>query len=292
MSRFARSLLPVIAFAGAFIGCADDPTPQGPGGGSTGSLSGHFVDSYVQGLDYVSGDITGTTDATGKFRFESNTEVSFTVGGIDLGSGSPAAVMGPLQLVLGAVDVTNPTVTNLCRFLQTIDNDANPDNGIVITSAVRAAAVGRSINFQQSTGSFESDANVQSVVSALTTATAAGERPLVGAAEAQAQLSSGIRAAYAGDTSDYNGDFCVDQQVGQIPGGTWAMEVDDDGSVSIGFDGTPAFTATGTMDLLGNLTATAPGGVTVYGVFDPDFGGRWYAGEANGSFSETAGCGD
>jgi hypothetical protein len=294
MSRLVRSirvLLPLltIALAGALTSCGDDSTPQGPDG-STSGLSGHFVDSYVQGLSYASGSTTGSTGANGKFFFEKDTDVSFAVGDIALGTGTPAAIMSPLQLVLGAVGVTNPTVTNLCRFLQTIDNDANPANGIVITSAVVAAAAGQSINFEQDTGSFGSDPNVQSVVSALTTATAAGERALVGVAEAQAQLTSGLREAYVGSNSDYNGDFCVDQQSGQTNGGTWAMEVAADGSVSIGFDGTPTFTATGTMDLLGNVTATALGGVEVYGAFDPDFVGRWYAGEASGSFSESADC--
>lgn len=296
MSGFTLSirvslLVLTVALGGLFAACEQNsPEPQGPGGGSTGP-SGHFVDSYVQGLEYASGAITGSTDAEGRFRYEKNTGVSFTVGDIDLGTaGAPVHVVSPLSLVLGATDVTNPTVTNLCRFLQTIDNDANPANGIVITSAVIAAAAGQSINFQQDTGSFENDANVQSVVSALTAATAAGERTLVSAGTAQAQLSSGIRAAYVGSNADYNGDFCVDQQSGQIKGGTWAMEVDANGAVSIGFNGNPTFTATGTMDLLGNLTATAPGGVTVYGAFDPEFGGRWYAGEISGSFSESADC--
>ena len=296
MSRFApsiRGLLPVlgVALAGLFVACGDDSPPAAPVGGSTG-LSGHFVDSYVQGLQYASGATTGDTDATGKFRYEKNTDVSFAVGDIGLGSAAPAAIMSPLNLVLGAPVVTNPTVTNLARFLQTIDDDANPANGIVITSAVRNAAAGQSINFLMNPASFESDANVQSVVAALTAATTAGTRSLVGASEAQAQLSSGIRAAFVGNNGDYNGTFCVDQQYGQTDGGTWAMEVDDDGSVSIGFNGTPTFTATGTMDLRGNVTATAPGGVEVVASFDPDFGGRWYAGEVNGSFSESADCSD
>jgi len=299
MSRFARSIrvlhpLLTIAFAGALINCGGaDPAPQGPGGGSTGS-DGHFVDSAVQGLEYAAGAATGNTDATGKFRFEKNTDVSFAVGDIDLGTAAPAGVMSPINLVLGAIDPTNPTVTNLARFLQTIDDDANPGNGIVITSAVLAAAVGQSVNFQQDVASFESDANVLSVVSALTTATAAGNRSLVGESEAQAQLTSGIRQAFEGDNGDYNGNVCVDQQSGQINGGTWAMEVAEDGSVSIGFNGGgsagPTFIATGTMDLLGTVTATGPGGASVYGSFGPDFGGRWYYGESSGSFSEDSTC--
>jgi len=74
MSRLVRSirvLLPLltIALAGALTSCGDDSTPQGPDG-STSGLSGHFVDSYVQGLSYASGSTTGSTGANGKFFFE------------------------------------------------------------------------------------------------------------------------------------------------------------------------------------------------------------------------------
>ena len=105
--------------------------------------------------------------------------MQFFIGDIVIGGAAAASIMTPVSLVQGAADETNPTVTNIARFLQTLDNDGNPSNGITITTAVNNLAVGRTINFNQSVASFGNDTNVQTVVSALTAVTSAGTRPLV-----------------------------------------------------------------------------------------------------------------
>lgn len=289
LARSTRTSLPLVTaslLVAALVGCSkDDGGPADPGGNSPPAKNtGYFIDSAVGGLGYVSGSSSGFTDATGKFVFEKNVNVTFSIGDIDLGSGPPATTMCPIQLVSAAADVTNQEVTNIARFLQTIDDDNDPSNGIEITAAVQTAAAGQSIDFQQDPTAFENDANVQTVVSNLTAATQAGEHALVGIIAAQDHLRASIRAAYQGT---YTGLYCVDPNAYHYNGGTWTLNVGADGAVSIGFNGTPTFSIFGTMDINGIVSILLPNGTAVYAGFTPDFGGRWYYQGLSGSFSES-----
>ena len=160
------------------------------GGGGGGSdpqpTSGIFIDSAVSGLHYVSGDLTGTTDASGTFQCQST--VKFYIGDILLGEASCGDVITPVDLVSGASDYTDPAVINIARFLQTLDDDGDPSNGIVITSAVAGLAADESVDFAQSATDFES--NVQVLVNTLTSARTAGATNLISAAQAQSHLGS------------------------------------------------------------------------------------------------------
>jgi len=73
--------------------------------------------------------------------------LTFKVGDVVRGSAVAQAFMSPVTLISGATDETNVTVTNIAKFLQTVDDDNNPSNGIQITSGIHSAAVGRTINF-------------------------------------------------------------------------------------------------------------------------------------------------
>ena len=57
-------------------------------------------------------------------------------------------------------NITHPMVTNMGRFLQSLDADGDPENGITITEAVRNEISGRMIDFNQSTVNFENDPDV------------------------------------------------------------------------------------------------------------------------------------
>ncbi len=121
-----------------------------------------------------------------------------------LGKTFGKAVITPVDLVSGGSD-SNPTVVNIARFLQTIDNDANPSNGIQIPAELRTLAQGKSIDFSQSEVSFSNDGNVQVLVSELTAATTAGARALVSSNVAQAHLSSAILAQSGGSSGNGSG---------------------------------------------------------------------------------------
>lgn len=168
------------------------------GGTDDGSLShGRFLDSRVEGLNYVSGSESGITDAEGSFRIGGAT-IRFSVGDILIGEGPVRATMTPLDVVPGAVNEMHPTVTNIARFLLTLDADGFPNNGIRIREETRNAAVGKSIRFAQSEDSFTNDSNVQAVVSDLTSFNILLSGTLITPQQAQTHLRSTLRAIQQG----------------------------------------------------------------------------------------------
>ncbi|WP_339721380.1 DsbA family protein [uncultured Paraglaciecola sp.] len=156
------------------------------------TAEGVFIDSPVEGLSFKSGSVEGVTDVNGTFTYEVGTEVTFSLGGIVIGSATGAAILSPLSLVADAADETDPTVVNIAAFLQTLDDDGDPENGITITSTQQAEASDLSINFQQSVFDFEFDADVQNVVSILTSITLAGPRALTSAEDALVHLRASL----------------------------------------------------------------------------------------------------
>lgn len=134
---------------------------------------GRFVDSAVEGLTYISGGLTGVTDANGTFFYEKGKDVTFKLGNIVLGSASTVLdldvktletapeilTLTPRDLVPAAESDRDPQVTNILRFLQTADNDYNPDNGILLSESVREKAKKYDdIDFSLTPTAFESEA--------------------------------------------------------------------------------------------------------------------------------------
>lgn len=117
------------------------PAPPAP------NATGRFIDSEVIGLDYNCAGNAGVTNSLGQFQYVTGQSCTFSVGGITLGSGTGAALMYPVSLVPGAQPgVANAAVSDIARLLLSLDDDANPANGIVITQAVRTALAGATLN--------------------------------------------------------------------------------------------------------------------------------------------------
>ena len=152
--------------------------------------TGRFIDSAVSGLEYHSASRSGVTNEFGEFKYKTGETVTFTIGGIVIGETQGAPTLTPIDLVAGATDETNDFVINIARFLQTMDYDGNPENGILISPLVKYAAQGKSVDFFQSIPNFENDSNVQIVVSDLTAFTHAGARNLVSETTAQNHLKN------------------------------------------------------------------------------------------------------
>jgi hypothetical protein len=253
--------------------CGDSST--GPGGGVP---TAQFIDSPVEGLEYTIGALSGITDNAGRFEYVQGADVTFKVGGIVLGTATVAPVMTPVELVPNGIGVTDPTVTNIARFLQTIDDDAIPTNGITITDPVRAAAAGRSINFDQPTISFEDDVDVQNAVNALTQATTSGQRALLDALTAQQNLTTAIEGLLAGNYSGIFEQFGSGNNLPHI--GTWSFTINSHGDVSGSgtIQGQPV-DFTGHTGAGGSISDSVPGSETsYYGTITPsgEVSGQWY----------------
>lgn len=253
------------------------------GGGGTPTATGVFLDSAVEGLAYVSGASSGVTNARGEFVYEVGKTVRFMVGDIVIGEAPGQRLMTPISLVAGG-DGGHPTVLNIARFLQTLDEDNNPSNGIRISALVSDLARGRSIDFAQSTSAFADDGNVQITVSELTAATTGGARGLVSSSAAQAHLSATIWGHFSGS---YAGTFSGGDS------GTWNVTISSNGAISgSGFSNNlrSAFSVSGALGTDGTFTFAAGGtstDATFSGALTDDFviSGSYSGVGVAGSFS-------
>ncbi|MAY35178.1 MAG: hypothetical protein CMN84_03655, partial [Spongiibacteraceae bacterium] len=107
---------------------------SGSGGGSS-TRSGQFVDGPVKGLSYSrpNNDEVFQTPAIGSFSYLDGETLTFFLGNITLGDVTPSTAF------ITPNDFGNAAI-GIARFLQTLDADSNPSNGIQLSAAVRAAA--------------------------------------------------------------------------------------------------------------------------------------------------------
>lgn len=256
--------------------------PADPGPGAP--VEGVFKDANVSGLAFDSGSQTGVTGVDGVFRYESGTPVTFRIGAVEFGSATGQPLMTPVNLVLPS-NIGGPLtqqIQNRLRFLQALDLDGNPANGIEISAAVRNAAQ----SWPQV--DFTSDDIASAVLPLLADASAADgvTHSLPSAAAADAHFVPVARCAYSGL---YRGTFAGSDS------GVFAMSVDPIGRVfgmsysNIDRSGI-LLENTGTLALsiFPRLRATELGsGPTVLnGQFDsPDVvSGSWTAGSETGTF--------
>lgn len=244
MNLFKKQLLLAVGLLLMLSACG--------GGGSSSQSSittstGVFIDSPVQGLNYVSGGESGITDAAGSFTYEIGQSVTFSLGGITIGTSVGADRLTPLSFVPLATDETNPVVTNILRFLQSLDDDNDPSNGITLIDAVRTQAAGLTLDFDQSITAFENDGAVQTAISELTALTSAGAHILVTTSSAQIHFNGTLIGFFVGD---YSGSFIGDDS------GTFMFTIAVDGTISGAGVGTDAnFTVTGAVNSDGSAAA-------------------------------------
>lgn len=128
---------------------------EGDSATSANVLTGVFLDSPVGGLNYQTATMSGLTDENGTFMYHEGETVTFLIGDVMLGSALGNNIMTPIDLVPGALDETHPIVTNICRLLQSLDQDGNLDNGIMITEVMHAEMTDRMIDITLGVAEFE-----------------------------------------------------------------------------------------------------------------------------------------
>jgi subtilisin family serine protease len=132
-----------------FIGC-------GGGGGSSSSdtssntqtITGILLDSAISGVAYNCDTTTDITSIDGKFTCPINSIVTFTIGGINLGSVTLTSSQGLQQITPAKLyglendNITDIRVLNFIQLVQSLDSDNNATNGINISSNTRDNLVG------------------------------------------------------------------------------------------------------------------------------------------------------
>lgn len=142
--------LSVLALAMALAACggnSEAPPRQ---------IVGVFHDSAVEGLEYVDGAAAkASTNAAGEFTCTPGNQVSFSIGGLALGSTYCNTVITP-KMLAGVADIKDTKVVNRLMALQILDADVDPSNGIKIGADVKTALAGKSLDFNAAATTFNS----------------------------------------------------------------------------------------------------------------------------------------
>lgn len=136
-------------------------------------LKGVFYDDPVQGLEYETQTISGVTNKKGEFEYRPGETVTFSVGGLVIGAAPGDNRVTPAHLAIEvgghAKKLRNQKVTNIARFLQSLDSDSNVENGITITDETRNLVnkYRYQINFDQPERAFTEDPAVTALFAEL-----------------------------------------------------------------------------------------------------------------------------
>jgi hypothetical protein len=102
--------------------------------------SGSFGSPPVEGVSYESGSLSGVTDSTGAFQYETGKTVRFFIGDVGLGVPVPGKPIVKPQDLVAQTAPNSPAAVNISRLLLSLDSNAD-DEVITIPEAVRTAAV-------------------------------------------------------------------------------------------------------------------------------------------------------
>ena len=123
--------------------------------------TGVFLDSPVINIGYRTETLEGITNSKGEYQYLAGETVTFFIGDLIFPAVKATGTVTPLDLA-DTKDINDSDVVNMIRLLQTLDQDANPDNGITITEAAKSAAT--QVDFGLSESEFENAAAVTSLI--------------------------------------------------------------------------------------------------------------------------------
>lgn len=249
------------------------------------TLIGQFLDGPIEGLAYSTNTGGfGVTDTSGQFQYTIGSTVTFSIGGVTLGSATGKDFITPVDLVSGG-DATNPTVLNIVRFLILI-SEINIDNSRTISPEVQAAAASWSaVDFTSAT--FETD--IAAIISSVQAINSSAALPSV--AVAQQHLTKTLQCAFGGgysgtwtdNTVTGNWQLIVDPLDGSVFGGTWDNANPPTSIIDV-FNGILNTSVTNNFSAVGIINNPA---TTYSGTLLPDgsLDGTWSNTANNGTFS-------
>ena len=240
------------------------------------TLQGVFADAPVAGLSYAtSSGASGTTNAQGIFNYAAGDTVTFSVGGLTLGSATPSVTLAgttivtPVDIVAGATGTSNAKVTAIGQLLGTL-------NSIAVASNTGASGTFTIPNNATTLLSKLGTADVASITSSQlqNVVTAAGLGSVISSSDAQSNMNQGVNAAtiigttWSGSCTcggggtfffEPNGNLTGFTDNGQLLAGTWTGSPTAGGGVQISLASSeggyskngviPAGKSTGTADI-------------------------------------------
>lgn len=142
------------------IGCGGGSSSSSPASGAT-SETGVLLDEAVTNIGYRTETLEGVTNSQGQYNYIEGETVTFFIGDLEFPPITASGIVTPLDMA-GTEDTSNPTVVNILRLLQSIDEDGNPDNGITITETAKNNAT--QIDFDVSVSDFSSSSAVTTFI--------------------------------------------------------------------------------------------------------------------------------
>ena len=118
------------------------PSTNAPSTNAPSTQTGYLIDSYVDGVEYfLNGTYTGLTNNGGSFSYHDNDTITFKIGEVEIGYVASVSSDNrvTLQDICGVARNWSdyPQVINIATFLQSLDDDNYPKNGINISSSIR-----------------------------------------------------------------------------------------------------------------------------------------------------------
>jgi hypothetical protein len=239
----------IIAAAGLQLAACASETDVG--GIGTPPAEGVLKDANVSGLSYRSGGEEGETTAGGGFTYEVGRDVTFHLGDLIIGTATGQAVVTPIDFVQNGSS-SSVEVLNRVRLLMLLDEDADPTNGIQITTALRDRAeteptIWQPVDFSVSEQDFNGELDL--IFFDLTNTLGRPQRSLVTLLAAENHLESTLRCVRAGGyrgtlAGGDSGNFgaMVDAATGLVQGyavrndSQTMIELDGDQAVSLDQD--------------------------------------------------------
>jgi hypothetical protein len=108
--------------------------------------SGIFIDSPVSNLGYRTDTQSGYTNEDGEFLYRENEKITFYIGSIEFPEVIAKDIITPFDIATSD-DLSNISVINIARLLQSLDKDRNPDNGIQIDDIAHNTAEQITLSF-------------------------------------------------------------------------------------------------------------------------------------------------
>ncbi|UXH78402.1 esterase-like activity of phytase family protein [Roseateles amylovorans] len=145
----------LLALSAALLaGCGGDGnTNQTP---SPAVIQARLLDGPVEGVSFSASPsaTVGKTAAGGVLSCKTGDTVSFSVGGIALGTAACTPNIAVSDLA-GTNTLTDAPLQNRLVFLQTLDEDDDPSNGIRIPAAVADTLAGKTLDFAAAATAFD-----------------------------------------------------------------------------------------------------------------------------------------
>ena len=134
---------------------------------------GVFKITPIQGVDYCTNTLCGKTNEKGEFEYLPGETVTFSIGKLILGTATAKELMTPADLSMETAGdikkITNRKVTNIARFLLSLNPKEQIEDGIVITEEVEkiCSAYAKTLYFNQPEDFFTEDGVTQSLMQEL-----------------------------------------------------------------------------------------------------------------------------